>query len=111
MNATDTLTTLLHKRADEKLLAEINRKLPATYAFGGSVKVPQRLIKKLRSNLADGGPDEPGEVYVPTLIEVLKAAAISHLTAEARANEVRDFLAKVDAASDAIEELREGGNQ
>lgn len=111
MKDTDTLTALLHKRADQKLLAEINRKLPAAYDFGGSVKVPQYVIDKLRCHITDGGPDKPGEVHVPILIEVLRAAAISYLTKDARAKEVHDFLAKVDAAADAIEELREGGDQ
>lgn len=115
MNTTETLTSLLHARADQKLEKEVAQKLPGDYEFGQRVLIPGNIAKQLRDNLNYHAPKVDGEdqvVFVPYLLEALRAAGIRHLQDAARKKEVREFLDKVEAAAAAIDELQsEGGNQ
>lgn len=112
MNDTESLTALLHVRADRKLEKEIDKKLPERGEFGRTVEIPRVSAENLKDSIKPSANAEEWTVYVPYLIDALRAAGNRHLRDDARQREVREFLAKVEAAAVAIDELQsEGGGQ
>lgn len=102
MNA-ESLTTLIHRRAEKKLRSEIEALLPNPCDVRESVKLSDETMSNL-SNLTNS----QGECWVPYLIlATIEALYAVRVDAE-RSAAVREFLAKVEKTAEDLNEIMEG---
>lgn len=102
MNA-ESVTALIHRRAEAKLLSEIKASLPESRDVYSRVKLSDEMMKKL-SRITD---DENG-CWVPTLVDATIQALYALRVDAARSAAVREFLAKVEKTAEDLNEIMEG---
>jgi hypothetical protein len=101
MNA-ESLTKILHRRAEVKLLKEITASLPRIQDVSSRVNLTDETKRKLSRMDGDGG------FWVPTLIEAAIEAVYALRVDAARSAEVKEFLAKVEKTAEDLNEIMEG---
>ena len=100
----DALTTILHKRADAKLLDKLHE-LTAPLNFCDWGTVEPHTATRLSEQAAKG------KFYLPTLTLALREAAFSAERDVARAAEVAEFLTKVETTAAELDAIREEMHQ
>lgn len=100
----DALTTLLHKRAEEKLRKEVEAMLPKlghADPLVTHVTLPRAVVSNLMNNMSEN------KCWLPALIVAAREGIFAARVEEARAKEVADFLAKVETTATELDAIRE----
>lgn len=101
---TDALTAILHKRAETTLREKIASIFPILrhpHPLLTHVTLPQHVVDKLKNGIKDG------KHWLPTLLEAAQEGLYAAQVEAARAQEVADFLAKVETTAAELDAIRE----